>query len=278
MTVAPTFTLALDGEVVIRATAGLVTVTVTRAILSSLVAVIVALPAATALMTPVELTVAMKFASELQETVRPVRTLPEASLVVATTVARPSAVESMTPTRSETDDVALRVMDATGAGGGAVTEMVAVAFFPSLSAVIIAVPGPWPVTIPELLTIATLGLLVVQVIVRPVRTLLDASRSVGVMTPVTPTVRVRLDGLSVMYATGGDTYTEADPTAPSLVAVIVAETAVIAPFELTTTEGLDEDQLTLRPVSTLLCASYVTADSGSVCPTSRFADLGFIAT
>jgi hypothetical protein len=67
-----------------------------------------------------------------------------------------------------------------GGGGGAATLNPALPLFPSLVAVICALPAATAVTTPELLTVATAGLVELQTMTRPVRTLLLASRVVAV--------------------------------------------------------------------------------------------------
>jgi hypothetical protein len=71
--------------------------------------------------------------------------------------------------------------------GTFVTVMLAVPFTPSLVAVMVAVPAATPVTTPLAFTVATLVLLLAHVMVRPVSTLLLASRVVAVPVLVAPT-------------------------------------------------------------------------------------------
>jgi hypothetical protein len=72
--------------------------------------------------------------------------------------------------------------------GTFVTVMSAVPFTPSLVAVMVALPAATPVTTPVLLfTVAMAELLLAQVMVRPVSTLLLASRVVAVPVLVAPT-------------------------------------------------------------------------------------------
>ena len=81
-------------------------------------------------------------------------TLPSASLTIA---------DSATVVPTTTDGVAgvMVTVVTTGVGGGdALTLTLAVPAFPELVAVIVAVPGPIPVTTPTELTIAIPGLLV----------------------------------------------------------------------------------------------------------------------
>lgn len=66
--------------------------------------------------------------------------------------------------------------DATGAGAGALTVIVAGADFPSLETVTATVPAATAVTSPALDTVAILALAELHAITRPVSTLLFASR------------------------------------------------------------------------------------------------------
>jgi len=82
-TVDPIFTLAGDGVTVTVATGTIVTVMVEVPLFPSLVAVIVADPAATAVTSPLAETVATPLALLDQVTARPLSTVPAESLVVA---------------------------------------------------------------------------------------------------------------------------------------------------------------------------------------------------
>jgi hypothetical protein len=115
--------------------------------------------------------------------------------------------------------------------------------------------------------VATAVLLELQLIDRPVSTLLLASRVVAVAWVVWPGLRELFasDTLTEATGTGGAVVTVnvALPFCPSLVALICADptaTAVTTPEELTVATELSlELQLTLRPVRTLLLASRVVA-------------------
>jgi len=74
----------------------------------------------------------------------------------------------------------------TDATGTLVTVTDAVPLFPSLVAVIVAEPGVRPDTSPEVLTVATEVLLLVQVTVRPDRTFPLESLGVAVSCTVCP--------------------------------------------------------------------------------------------
>ena len=123
--------------------------------LPSLVAVIVALPGATAVTTPLADMVATAVFPELQATVRPTSTFPSPSFMVAVNVVVWPAMT--TAVAGETVTVA------TGAG---VTLTVAVPLTPSLVAVIVALPGVIPVSVPVDDTVATAVLLELHAITR----------------------------------------------------------------------------------------------------------------
>jgi len=139
------------------ATAKFETVSAAVPLFPSLVAVIVAVPAATAVTTPDDDTVAAAVLLDVHDTGRPVTTLPAASLVVAV-----SAV--VCPTDID-NGLGETVKEATGA---CVTLIVATSFLPSAVAVIDAVPGPVAVTSPLRSTVATSVLLLDQMIARSV--------------------------------------------------------------------------------------------------------------
>ena len=103
------------------------------------------------------------------------------------------------------------------------TVIVAVPVFPSLVAVIVAVPAPVAVTTPVEDTVATAVALVVQVIARPVSSAPLASKVFAANGVVWPIVSAALGGDTVTDATGAPvTLTVAVPLFPSLDAVIVA--------------------------------------------------------
>jgi len=102
------------------------------------------------------------------------------------------------------------------------TKMVAVPDFPSLVAVIVAVPGATPVTTPAVETVAIAAELVLHVTIRPVSVLLFASFVTATNGCVAPTRTLADSGLTATVATGtGTTVTNAVPDFPSLVAVMV---------------------------------------------------------
>src|SRR2546425_8423652 len=87
-------------------------------------------------------------------------------------------------------------------GGGAETVSAAVPLCPSLVAVIVAAPAATPVTNPLPLTVATAGLLLAHVTVRPVSGVPLASFGVAVSWTVCPAWTLAGAGLTVTDATG----------------------------------------------------------------------------
>jgi len=262
--VPPTVMVAVDGETETDPTGtggGVVTVTAEVPVCPSLVAVIVALPAATAVTRPDVDTLAMLVLLELQLITRPVRTLLLASRVVAESCCVPPTMRFAVVGETETE--------ATGTGAGAETVIAEEPVFPSLVAVTEAVPAATAVTRPELDTVATFVLLELQPITRPVRTLLLASRVVAESCCVPPTVRLAVVGETETDPTGTGagalTVIVEEPVWPSLAAVteaLPAATAVTRPDADTVTMlVLLELQSITRPVRMLLLASRVTADN-----------------
>jgi hypothetical protein len=150
--------------------------------------------------------------------------------------------------------------------GGAVTVTAADPDTPSLVAVMFAVPGATPVTVPDALTVAAAVLSELHATTRPVSTLFDASRITAVAV-VACVAGIEDDpSVTVTEATGAfDTVSAAEPTTPSLVArmfALPAETAVTVPDAFTVaTAVLLELHVMTRPVRILLDASRVTADA-----------------
>jgi hypothetical protein len=229
----------------------------------SLVAVIVAVPTLTAVTVagePLELTVSTAVLLEIHVTVRAVSRPPLASLVVAVNCCVPPTI--MGVTGAET------VTAATGAG---VTVIVAFPLFPSLVALILAVPSATAVTTPWASTVATAVLFEAQVIVRPVSVLPLASSVVAVACEV-PTAVIDVGERATVTVATGAGFTMIVGVGleltDSLVAVIVAvptPTAVTVagePLGLTVSAAvLLETQVTTRPVSTVPFASLVVAVS-----------------
>src|SRR5438552_10363658 len=189
-TVAPTKIPASAGVTVTVATDTFVTVMADVPFIPSLVAVIVADPAAPPVTSPVPLTEARLGALLAQVTTRPLSGLPRESFGVAVTC-------NAAPTKMP----ATAGVIVTVATGTFVTEMADVPFFPSLVAVIMAEPAATPVTNPLVLTVAT-AVLLTHVTVRPVRGVPFESFGVAVNSVVAPSVTLAVVGLTVTDATG----------------------------------------------------------------------------
>ena len=263
--------VALAGETETEATGASVTTTVAVPVLVSLVAVMVADPAATAVTRPADVTDATPVFELDHVTVRPVRTFPPASRVTADNCTLPPTVRF--------DVGGDTVTDATGTGGGAFTVTAAEPVWPSLNAVMLAEPALTAVTTPLELTDATPPLELDHAIVRPVRTLPFASRVTADNCIVPPTVRLGDAGDTETVATGTGaggggalTVSAAEPFCPSLVAMMFAEpalTAVTTPLELTeATPVFELDHETARPVRSFPPASRRVAVALAVCPTT----------
>jgi hypothetical protein len=146
----------------------------------------------------------------------------------------------------------------------------------------VAFPEATAVTTPDADTLLMAVLFELHAIERPVSTLLLASRVTAESCTVLPTCSVEVAGDTVTDATGAGggalTVIAADEICPSLEAVtdtLPATTAVTSPeVETVAIPAFPEFQLMTRPVSTLLFASRVTADSCTVPPTWRLADAG----
>jgi hypothetical protein len=237
----------------------------------SLNAVTVTLPAAMAVTRPDAETVLIPVLPEPQVITRPVSTLLLASRVTAVSC-------TVAPTRrlevaGDTDT------DATGTGAGALTVIAAVPVLVSLNAVIVALPATMAVTRPDAETVLIPVLLELQLITRPVSTLLFASRVMAESCAVPPTWRLDVAGVTDTDATGTEggalAVIAAEAVCPSLEAVtdtLPAATAVTSPeLETVAIVVLLEPQPITRPVSTLLLESSVTADSCTDDPTCRLA-------
>jgi hypothetical protein len=276
--------VAVAGVIVTRAMAGGVTVIVAVPLLPPALAVIVAVPAATAVTTPLDETVATDAALELHVTVCPETGLPFPSTGVA--------VSACVPPTVSVAELGETFTLATVGGGGAGTVIVAVAVLPPLVAVMVAVPEPTAVTTaldaPLDETVATEPLLVLQATVWPLNGFPEASFTVAVRFVVAPMLTVADDGDTLTDATvgaggGGAVTTICDvPLFPSLVAVMVAlpaPTAVTSPADDTVaTPLLLDDQEIWRPASAFRLASSGVAVNATVAPTSTDADDGVTAT
>src|SRR6266576_2798309 len=252
--------------------AGVVTLIVAVPLFPSLVAVIVADPAETAVTRPLAETVATAGALLDHVTTRPVSVLPAASLVAALSCA-------VVPTRS----VLVAGATVTVATGTAVTVIALVPLLPSLVAVIVADPAETAVTRPLAETVATAGALLDHVTTRPVSVLPAESFVTALNCSVAPLVRLPVAGVTATVATGtNDTVIAAAAFLPSLVPVIVTEpaaTAVTNPVaDTVATPVALLDHVTTRPLSVLPAESLVVAVSWSVLPISRLPDDGVTVT
>src|SRR6266545_2247437 len=190
--VAPGFWLTVAGLSDTDAT-GAITVTFATPLTPSLVAVIVAEPVVTAVSRPLLLTVATTPLLEAHATARPDSTFPLASFRVAVNCCVPPGFWLTVAGLSDTDAT------------GAITVTFATPLTPSLVAVIVAEPVVTAVSRPLLLTVATVGVLLVQVTERPVTTFPVASLSVAVNCCVPPIIWLTLPGVTVTDATGAGT-------------------------------------------------------------------------
>jgi len=270
--VAPAAIVAVAGLTATVATGTPVTVIAAVPLFPSLVAVMVAVTGDAPLTTPLDDTVATEGALELHVTVRPVRTTPFASFVVAVSVVDVNATM-----------VALAGLTVTVLTGAGVTVTVALPLFVSLVAVIVAVPGATPVRTPVAETVATAELLELHATWRSVTTVPLTSLTVTLRLPLVVAGMVSVAGETVTVPTGiGVTVTDAVPVFPSLVAVIVAlpaPTAVTTPLDDTVaTALLLVVHVIVRPVRTTLFASRVVADNVVVCPTTSAAVEGCTVT
>src|SRR5207253_2409923 len=182
-------------ELVVHAP-GCTTVTADVPFLPSLVAVIVAEPAATPVTSPLPLTVATPVLLLDQVTTRPDNGVPFASFGVAVSC-------SVSPTVTVAGDgltvtVATAMLD---------TVTTAVPLCPSLVAVMVAVPVAIAVTSPFPSTVATAVLLLDQVTTRPESGVPFASFGVAVSCTVWPACTVGAAGLTLTKATGATQVT-----------------------------------------------------------------------
>jgi hypothetical protein len=186
-----------------------VTVMVALPLTPSAIAVIVAEPGATAVTSPLASTVATDSSLDSHAIAR-VSGLPDASLAVAVSC----CVEPATMLVAA--GVTLTV--ATGIG---LIVIVALPLFPSLVAVMLALPALTAVTTPAEETVATPGSPEDQLIIRPLRVLPLASRVTADADVLWPTVIGDDANDTLTDATGtGVTVSVALPLVPSLVAVI----------------------------------------------------------
>ena len=145
-TVCPVCTLAVAGLTLTDATGTIVTDTVAEPLCPSLVAVIVAEPAAAAVTTPVPLTAATAALLLAQVIARPASVLPFPSLSVAT---RETAPPTVTVT-----ELGATLTEATGRGAGSTTVTAAESRLLPLVARMTSPPAARPRTTPAALTVA----------------------------------------------------------------------------------------------------------------------------
>jgi hypothetical protein len=249
---------ALVGETATEATGTSDTVIVLVPLFVSLVAVMIAVPGATAVTNPLDETVATAVLLELHVTTRSVTIVPVESRTVA-----------VSATVCVTSNALLVGVTVTLPTGIFVTVMTDVPLLPSLVAVMVAVPTATPVTNPVELTVATVGLLELHVTTRPVNTPPMESRVVAVSCVVAETRMPALVGETATEATGtSDTVIVLVPLLVSLVAVIIAvpgATAVTRPAaDTVATAVLLEPHVTTRSVTTFPTLSFTVAVSATV--------------
>ena len=198
--------LAVAGATVTVATGtgvAVVTVIVEAPLCPSLVAVIVAEPAATPVTSPLGLTVAAELLLD-HAMPRPVRMLPPASFKVAVS-------GSVCPTTT-VPDTGLTLTVATGTGVAVVTVIVEVPLWPPLVAVIVADPAATPLTSPLLSTMAAAVLPLDQATAKPASELPAVSSTVAVSCTACPAATLAVGGVTVTDPTTGQvTVTLASP-------------------------------------------------------------------
>jgi hypothetical protein len=177
-------------------------------------------------------------------------------------------------------DVGLTATVATGAGFTVIAEL---PLFPSLVAVMFAVPAATPLTSPVFDTVATAVLSLPHVTTRPFSTFPFASNRLAVSCCVVPVTIVAAAGLTVTVATGADvTVIAAVPFLVSLLAVMVADpeaTAVTTPaVETVATAVLELDHVTTRSSNGFPLASSGVAVSVTVPPGDGNAVFGVTTT
>src|SRR6476620_9089019 len=165
------------------------------AIFPSLVAVTVIVPRSKPVSTPVTLSMAATAGFELvQRMMRPVRTLSFPSRVVARIViwSQASIVSGA---------AAIDTLNTATGGVRGLTVMAAVALFPSLDAVIVALPAATPVTVPPLSTDAMFAFDDDQLTARPDSAFPAASRGVAFNFAVCPAMPSTVCGVTSTEAT-----------------------------------------------------------------------------
>jgi hypothetical protein len=190
-TVCPTATLAVAGLTVTDATGTLVDVMAAVLVALSHAAVMMAVPAASAVTNPVPFTVATPALLLVHVTARPVNTFPFASLGVAVTC-------TVCPTMI----LAVAGLTVTEATGTPLTVTAAVPVLPSLVAAIVAPPVATPVTTPLAFTVATEVLALAQLTDRPIKGAPVESAGVAESCVVCPISTLAVAGFTTTLATG----------------------------------------------------------------------------
>src|SRR5690606_15493825 len=192
----PVTSVTLAGETVTFATGWVVLFTVTAAdpLFPSDVAVIVAVPSATAITFPVPSTVATAALLVVHETVRPVSTVPSDARVSAVSVPVSPGFRSSVAGCTTTV--------ATGTGDGVCTVTVAVPVTPSAVARTVAVPTLTAVSRPVRSMLATPGASVAQMTGRSGSAVPSAAVTVAWNWSVAPTSSVADGGETLTAATG----------------------------------------------------------------------------
>ena len=162
------------------------TCTLAKPVFPSLVAVMRALPGASAVTTPAAVTVATLGASLANVSGRFVKTLPALSVICVRNV-------SVDPMISEETLGVTATVPARRAG----TTTMAEPTRPSLDAEMVAVPGCSAITFPVAVTAATVTLLELQLTSRPASSTPPASRSAAANWRSVPTAMVSCVGLNV---------------------------------------------------------------------------------
>ena len=158
-------------ELTVGGRTGAVTVTEALPVFPSLVARIVEVPAAIAAIVPEALIVAIDGTELDQAMVRPVRTLPCASVSVTTAWDCPPTATVLGVTTTDTAAIA--------GGGGVAIASVDAPDTPSAEAMMVTLPEPIAVTTPAADTVASVGSTLDHWTVRPVSVLPAASRRVA---------------------------------------------------------------------------------------------------
>ena len=225
----------------------------------------VALPTASAAMSPVAFTAATATLPDVHTTLRPVSTLPCASRnVAAACVVWP------------TEMIGLPGTTTTEATGSSVTVSTALPVTPSTVArMVTGPPTATPATTPAVVTVAIAGLAVVHTIVRSVMAIPAALLTVATSARVLPTTTLPLAGFTTTVATTPRTVRAIEPLTVGLAgsrAEMVAPpalTPVTRPFVSTTaTAAFDVDHVSARPLSELPRESRTVAVTWALCPSS----------